>query len=65
GSTLRARNTLFKSEIARQLLEKVWPLFESGKIKPVIDTTFSLEQAYKSHILMESGQHIGKIILTV
>ena len=65
GSTLRARNTLFKSEIARQLLEKVWPLFESGKIKPVIDTTFSHEQAYKSHILMESGQHIGKIILTV
>ena len=65
GSTLRARNILFKSEIARQLLEKVWPLFESGKIKPVIDTTFSLEQAYKSHILMESGQHIGKIILTV
>ena len=65
GSTLRARNTSFKREIAQQLLEKVWPLFESGKIKPVIHTTFSLEQAYKAHILMESGQHIGKIILTV
>ena len=65
GSTLRARNASFKSEIARQLLKKVWPLFESGKIKPVIHTTFSLKQAYKAHILMESGQHIGKIILTV
>jgi putative PIG3 family NAD(P)H quinone oxidoreductase len=65
GSTLRARNTSFKSEIARQLLKKVWPLFESGKIKPVIHTTYRLEQAYKAHILMESGQHIGKIILTV
>lgn len=65
GSTLRARSTSFKSDIARQLSEKVWPLFESGKIKPVIHTTFSLEQAYKAHILMESGQHIGKIILTI
>ena len=65
GSTLRARSTSFKEEIARQLLVKVWPLFESGKIKPVIHTTFSLEQACKAHILMESGQHIGKIILTV
>ena len=65
GSTLRARSTSFKSDIARQLSEKVWPLFESGKIKPVIHTTFSLKQAYKAHILMESGQHIGKIILTV
>ena len=65
GSTLRARNTSFKRDIARQLLEKVWPLFESGKIKPIIHTTFSLEEAYKAHILMESSQHIGKIILTV
>lgn len=65
GSTLRARSSSFKRDIARQLLEKVWPLFESGKIKPVIHTTFSLEQACKAHILMESGQLIGKIILTV
>ena len=65
GSTLRARNTAFKSKIARQLLEKVWPLLESGKIKPVIYTTFPLEQADKAHKLMESSLHIGKIILTV
>jgi len=65
GSTLRPRSTSFKSKIARQLLEKVWPLFESGRIKPVVHTTFSLEQANKAHILMESSQHIGKIILTV
>jgi len=51
GSTLRARNTSFKRDIAQQLLEKVWPLFESGKIKPIIHTTFSLEEAYKAHIL--------------
>ena len=65
GSTLRARSTSFKRKIARQLMENVWPLLESGKIKPVIHTTFSLEQACKAHTLMESGQHIGKIILTV
>ena len=65
GSTLRARNTAFKSKIASQLLEKVWPLLESGKIKPVIYTTFPLEQADKAHKLMESSLHIGKIILTV
>lgn len=65
GSTLRARHTAFKSKIASQLLEKVWPLLESGKIEPVINTTFPLEQADKAHKLMESSQHIGKIILTV
>jgi len=65
GSTLRARNIAFKSEIAKQLQKQVWPLLESGKIKPVISATFALKNAEKAHHLMESGQHIGKIILTV
>lgn len=65
GSTLRARNDAFKSAIARQLLEKVWPLLISGKITPVINETFPLTEAAKAHQLMESSLHIGKIILTV
>jgi len=65
GSTLRARSNPFKSEIAKQLLTKVWPLLESGKIEPIISTTFALKDADKAHQLMESSQHIGKIILTV
>ncbi len=64
GSTLRARNTDFKKQIAKQLLEKVWPLLETNKIKPVIHSTFSLEESNLAHQLMESSQHIGKIILT-
>ncbi|MGZ4970509.1 MAG: NAD(P)H-quinone oxidoreductase [Methylobacter sp.] len=65
GSTLRARDDAFKAAIANQLLEKVWPLLTSGKIKPVIHSTFALTDAAEAHQLMESSQHIGKIILTV
>jgi len=65
GSTLRARSNTFKSKIAKQLFKQVWPLLESGKIKPVISNTFALKDADKAHQLMESSQHIGKIILTV
>jgi NADPH2:quinone reductase len=65
GSTLRARDDVFKAAIAKQLFEKVWPLLDSGKIKPVIHSTFALTDAAKAHQLMESSQHIGKIILTV
>lgn len=65
GSTLRARDDTFKAEIAGQLLEKVWPLLASGRIKPVIHSTFALTEAALAHQLMESSQHIGKIILTV
>ncbi|NOR69127.1 MAG: zinc-binding dehydrogenase, partial [Methylomarinum sp.] len=64
-STLRARSNTFKSTIANKLLENVWPLLDSGKIKPIIHSTFSLKDADKAHQLMESSQHIGKIILTV
>jgi len=65
GSTLRPRTVEFKAAIARALREKVWPLVESGKIKPVIHATFPLEEAAKAHAMMEGGEHIGKIVLTV
>ncbi len=65
GSTLRSRSVDFKEKIANQLLKNVWPLFESGKINPVIDTIFPLAEASKAHELMESSQHIGKIVLTI
>lgn len=63
GSTLRPRSSAFKAAIARQLLARVWPLFESKKIRPVICQVFPLEQAAQAHLLMESGQHVGKIML--
>lgn len=63
GSTLRPRSVAFKEKIAKQLLMRVWPLLEAKKIKPVIHRVFPLELASHSHSLMESGQHIGKIML--
>ncbi|MGR8934069.1 MAG: NAD(P)H-quinone oxidoreductase [Gammaproteobacteria bacterium] len=65
GSTLRSRNLAFKAAIARHLHTRVWPLLENGRIKPIIHTTFPLQDAAKAHRLMESSTHIGKIILTV
>jgi NADPH2:quinone reductase len=65
GSTLRPRPVEFKGEIARRLRERIWPLIEAGRIKPEIYKTFPLEQAAEAHRLMESSQHIGKIVLTV
>lgn len=64
GSTLRARNDAFKAQVAQSLYKTVWPLLISGKIKPVIHSTFALENAEQAHMLMESGAHMGKIILT-
>ena len=64
GSTLRPRSLEFKTQIAKALKEKVWPLLESGAIKPVIHSTFAAADAAKAHTLMESNQHIGKIVLT-
>ena len=67
GSTLRPRPVAFKTAIARNLRERVWPLIESGLIKPVIHATFdaaSADGAANAHRLMESNQHIGKIVLT-
>ncbi len=65
GSTLRPRPIAFKGAIAKRLKEVVWPLVEAGKIKPVIYKTFPLAQAAEAHRLMETSQHIGKIVLEV
>jgi NADPH2:quinone reductase len=65
GSTLRPRSIDFKGAIARSLRAHVWPLLESKKIRPVIHEVFNLEGAAKAHQLMESSQHIGKIVLIV
>jgi NADPH2:quinone reductase len=64
GSTLRPRSIEFKAAIAKALRQKVWPLLESGAIKPVIHSTFAAGDAAQAHTLMESNQHIGKIVLT-
>ena len=65
GSTLRPRPVAFKAAIARQLRERVWPLVEQGRIKPVIYKVFPLEEAAAAHALMESSTHVGKIVLQV
>lgn len=65
GSTLRPRTVAEKAAIAAELQEKVWPLLEAGRCKPVIHATFPLTEAAEAHRLMESSAHVGKIILTV
>ena len=65
GSTLRPRPITFKGAIAKSLRERVWPLIEAGKIRPVIYKSFPLAQASEAHKLMETSQHIGKIVLQV
>ncbi|NMM82102.1 NAD(P)H-quinone oxidoreductase [Acidovorax sp. SRB_14] len=64
GSTLRPRPVEFKGAIARSLREHVWPLLAAGAVRPVIHSTFPAAQAGDAHALMESSQHIGKIVLT-
>ena len=63
GSTLRPRPIAFKGAIAAALRQQVWPLLEAGRIKPVIHTVFPAAQAAQAHALMESSQHVGKIML--
>jgi NADPH2:quinone reductase len=63
GSTLRPRSVPFKTAIAKALRENVWPWLESGRVKPVIHQVFPAEQAAQAHALMESNQHIGKLVL--
>jgi len=65
GSTLRPRSAEAKAGIAQNLRAQVWPLIESGEIKPLIAARFPLTDAAEAHRLMESSKHIGKIILTV
>ena len=65
GSTLRPRTVAQKAAIAQDLHKQVWPLLESGEVKPVIHATFPLKDAKRAHELMESSKHIGKIMLEV
>ena len=65
GSTLRPRPVSFKKQITHQLYSRIWPLLDAGKLKPVIYQTFALDQAADAHRLMESSEHVGKIVLTV
>jgi putative PIG3 family NAD(P)H quinone oxidoreductase len=63
GSTLRARPAAFKSALAAELRDRVWPRLDAGEARPVIDSIFPLERAAEAHRRMESGDHIGKIVL--
>jgi NADPH2:quinone reductase len=65
GSTLRASPAARKAKLAGELRENVWPLLEQHKLKSVVHATFALADATKAHELMESSQHIGKIMLAV
>ena len=64
GSTLRPRSVAFKGAIASALRERVWPLLAAGHVRPVIHSTFAAAEASHAHALMESNQHVGKIVLT-
>jgi putative PIG3 family NAD(P)H quinone oxidoreductase len=63
GATLRSRPLNAKEAIAAALREKVWPLLDSGAVKPILHATFPLEEARAAHELMESSAHLGKIVL--
>lgn len=65
GSTMRSRNIQEKSQIAQQIKQQVWPLVQQGKIQPIINKTYPLDQAADAHRFMESGDLIGKIVLVV
>ena len=65
GSTLRPRPVEFKAMVADEIAKTVWPYVEGGRLRPVIDATFPLEDVAKAHARMESGDHVGKIVLEV
>lgn len=65
GSTLRPRDAQFKSMVADELARTVWPYVEAGRLKPVMDQSFPLEEAAAAHARMEAGEHIGKLVLTM
>ena len=65
GSTLRARSNTFKTLLAQEIATNVWPAFEDGEVRPVMDRVFALKDAAAAHQWMESGQHIGKIVLEI
>ncbi|WP_458388984.1 NAD(P)H-quinone oxidoreductase [Sphingomonas sp. F9_3S_D5_B_2] len=65
GSTLRPRSVEFKTMVADEIARTVWPYVEGGRLRPVIDSTFALADVAKAHARMESGEHVGKIVLEV
>lgn len=65
GSTLRPQGVAVKAAIAAELRDKVWPLLNLGKVKPIVHATFPLAQAVEAHRMMEASTHVGKIILTL
>ena len=65
GSTLRARSLSFKALVAEEIARTVWPHVEAGRLKPVIDRVFPLSDATGAHALMDSGAHVGKIVLAI
>ena len=65
GSTLRSRSALFKTLLTQEIERNVWPMVISGELKPIVQATFPLEEAASAHRLMESGGHVGKIVLQV
>jgi putative PIG3 family NAD(P)H quinone oxidoreductase len=65
GSTLRPRDAHFKAALTADIAQRVWPLLAAGKFKPVVYKVFALQQAAQAHALMESSEHIGKIVLKV
>jgi NADPH2:quinone reductase len=65
GSTLRPRSVEFKTMVADEIARTVWPYVEGGRLKPVIDSVFPLDRAAEAHARMESGEHVGKIVLEV
>jgi putative PIG3 family NAD(P)H quinone oxidoreductase len=65
GSTLRSRPVEFKSMVASEIAHTVWPYVEGGRLRPVVDSTFPLSQAAEAHARMESGGHVGKIVLEI
>jgi putative PIG3 family NAD(P)H quinone oxidoreductase len=65
GSTLRPRPVEFKAMVASEIAHTVWPYVEGGRLRPVIDSTFPLNQAAEAHARMEAGEHVGKIVLEV
>jgi NADPH2:quinone reductase len=65
GSTLRSRTVAQKAEVADAVRKNIWPLLAAGRVRPVIHATFPLAQAAEAHRLMETSNHVGKIVLTV
>lgn len=65
GSTLRPQSVAAKAAIAADLAREVWPLLAAGRMAPVIDRTFPLEEAAAAHARLESSAHIGKLVLTL